>query len=78
VFSATGGGEGGDGGDGGRGGDGGGGDGYLHTRQPVEVTLESEDHTIVAGPKMKLEGALMKPKPEKQLYVPDGWRGMQR
>jgi hypothetical protein len=70
-----GGGGGGDGGDGG--GDGGdGGDGYEHTRQPDLVEYQSsEDHWIVPGPKMKLEGP---PPPMKPVNVPDGWLGMRR
>ena len=69
------GGEGGGGGDGG--GDGGdGGDGYEHTRQPDLVEYQSsEDHWIVPGPKMKLEGP---PPPMKPVNVPDGWLGMRR
>ena len=51
--------------------------GDEHTRQPEEVTLESEDHWIVPGPKMKLEGP--PPVPElKLINVPDGWLGMRR
>jgi hypothetical protein len=68
---------GGGGGEGGGGGDGGQRDGYLHTRQPVEVTLESENHSIVPGPKMKLEGPLLL-YPEKLVNVPHGWLGMRR
>ena len=62
-----GGGGGSDGGGGGGGGDGG--DGGEHTRQPVLVTLPSEDHWIVPGPKMNLEGP---PPPEKLVNDPDG------
>ncbi len=72
----NGGGDGG-GGDGG-GGDGGGGDGdgYEHTRQPLPYPpAPSEDHWIVPGPKMKLEGP---PPPENAVNVPDGWLGMRR
>ena len=57
------------------GGGGGGGDGYEHTRQPVEVSQLSDNHWIVPGPKMKLEGP---PPPEKLVNVPDGWVGMRR
>ena len=35
----------------------------------------SEDHWIVPGPKMKLEGPV---DPEKAVNVPDGWLGMRR
>ncbi len=66
---------GGDGGGGDGGGGDGGGDGYEHTRQPVKVKLASEDHWIVPGPKMKLEGPTT---PEKLVNVPDGWLGMRR
>jgi hypothetical protein len=61
------------GGDGGGGGDGG--DGYEHTRQPEEAMHQSEDHSIVPGPKMKSEGP---PPPWKLVNVPDGWLGMRR
>jgi hypothetical protein len=44
------------GGDGGGGGGDGGGDGIEHTRQPEAVYNPPEDHRIVPGPKMKLEG----------------------
>jgi hypothetical protein len=72
--------EGGDGGGGEGGGDGGdggcdGGDGYEHTRQPDLVKNQSELHSIVPGPKMKLEGP---PPPWKLVNVPDGWLGMRR
>jgi len=68
------GGSGGSGGSGDNGGSGGSGD-NEHTRQPVEVELMSEDHWIVPGPKMKLEGPTP---PEKLVGVPDGWVGMRR
>jgi hypothetical protein len=42
------------------------------------VTLLSEDHWIVPGPKMKLEGPLYILYPEKLVNVPDGWLGMRR
>ena len=37
-----------------------------------------EDHWIVPGPKMKLEGPSAKYHPEKLVNVPDGWLGMRR
>ena len=58
VFGGGDGGSDGDGGgDGGGGGGGGGGDDECeHTRQPRAVHNLPEDHWIVPGPKMKLEG----------------------
>jgi hypothetical protein len=70
-----GGGEGGEGGGEGGEGGGGGGDGCEHTRQPEETYKLSVDHSIVPGPKIKLEGP---PPPWKAVNVPDGWEGMRR
>ena len=79
-----GGGEGGGGeGSGGEGGGGeGGGGGGKHTRQPVLVTLESDNHVIFPGPKMKLTGpppavvfSLTCPE-ENSVNVPDRLLGM--
>ena len=60
---------------GGGGDGGGGGGGGEHTRQPDLVEALFVDHSIVPGPKMKLEGP---PRPWKLVSVPDGWLGMRR